>query len=115
MGASDGVGDDGFVLNRQEFFLSEAVFEEGFYDAFELPGLGRAGGEIFCPGQVELYECGSVCGDEFLVFGKVHNFIIGFEDGFGGGFQYGHYGFGLAEVHHVHGFILYKLYYFGVY
>ncbi len=38
-GALDGVGDDGFIFDRQDFIFREAVFKKGFYNAIKLPRL----------------------------------------------------------------------------
>ncbi len=46
------VGDDRFILDRDDAVPRIPFLQQPGDDAVDLPGLGRAGGEIFGPGQV---------------------------------------------------------------
>ena len=58
------IGDDGLVLHGNKLLPGVTVLEERPDDALDLPGLARAGREVFGPGEIELDQDIPVFGEE---------------------------------------------------
>ncbi len=92
-GTETGIGDHRFILHGKQTVGDKAVLGEGFDDPFQLPGLGRAGGKVFGPGQVQFQDQILLRVQVFPVAGQFHHPPVVFQYPLGAGKYRCHYRF----------------------